>query len=74
MIEVLRLSELPSLRVDVACEPCGRRGSYSVARQFERLGNLSMPDFLTVVTADCKHRSGLGANRCGAYIPQLAKR
>ena len=74
-----RLSQYPLGRLRVACDHCGRRGSYSVARLRERYGaKIGLGDLLRLLTASCKWQRRPGERgprqyepRCLAYLPDL---
>ncbi len=40
------LSDLRNPTLSIVCEPCGRRGAYSVARLMERHGDAKLTDLL----------------------------
>jgi hypothetical protein len=53
---------VPTLSIE--CEPCGRRGRYSVARLIEQYGDAKLPELLQVL-ADCpKAKSQSFRDRC----------
>jgi hypothetical protein len=54
------LAELRRGRVVVACDRCGRRGDYSVAKLRRERGAQSTADFLAELTADCPLRPTFG--------------
>ncbi len=63
----LLLSDLAADRLGVACERCGRRGSYSVARLMRERGDVRLTDFLDELTAGCPRQKAFGLHdRCGA--------
>jgi hypothetical protein len=54
----------------IACEPCGRRGRYSVRRLMTEHGDAKLTDLLTTL-ADCpKARSVSAHDRCRAVYGQ----
>jgi hypothetical protein len=58
------LSDFRVPTLSVECEPCGRRGRYSVARLMEQYGDAKLPELLYVL-ADCpKARSQSVYDRC----------
>jgi hypothetical protein len=66
------LSDLRNPMLSIVCEPCGRRGSYSVARLMERHGDARLTDLLHTL-ADCqKARSTSVYDRCKAVFEGLA--
>ena len=55
---------VPSLSIE--CEPCGRRGRYTIAKLMEQYGDAKLPELLYVL-ADCpKARSQSIYDRCKA--------
>ena len=55
MSALLRLSQYPHARLTIACEPCGRRGRWSVARLAERHGaDVTLHELLSLLTQGCK--------------------
>ena len=67
------LGKLDVLRV--ACDKCGRKGRYAVARLIERRGrDAKLVDFLAEVTADCvKKQAGNMRDQCAACCPDLPR-
>ena len=62
----LTLSDIKAPTLSIICEPCGRRGRYSVARLLEKHGDAKLTDLL-VTLADCqKARSASIHERCKA--------
>ena len=60
------LADLRSPTLTIVCEPCGRRGRYSVARLLAQHGDAKLPDLLATL-ADCKRaRDGGIYDRCKA--------
>ena len=59
----------------VACDKCGRKGRYSVARLIERHGrDAKVLDLLAEITADCpKKQAGNMSDQCAARCPDLPK-
>ena len=61
------LSGLRSPALSIVCEPCGRRGTYNVARLVEQHGDAKLTDLLHIL-ADSRRRAQLasmtGARRC----------
>ena len=67
----LTLSDLRSPTLSIICEPCSRRGSYSVARLMDEHGDAKLTDLLLTL-ADCqKARSTSIHDRCKAVYEQL---
>ena len=60
----LTLSDVLSPTLSIVCEPCNRRGRYSVARLVEEHGDAKLTDLLQTL-ADCpKARSASIHDRC----------
>jgi hypothetical protein len=59
----------------VACDKCGRKGRYAVARLIEQRGReAKVLDFLAEITGDCpKKQTGNMNDQCAARCPDLAK-
>jgi hypothetical protein len=67
----LILSDLRQPALSIVCEPCGRRGRYSVAKLMEQHGDAKLTDLLLTL-ADCpKARSASIHDRCKAVFGQL---
>jgi len=67
----LVLSDLRQPTLSIVCEPCGRRGRYSVARLMEEHGDAKLTDLLQTL-ADCqKARSASIHDRCKAVYEGL---
>ena len=62
------LSGLRSPALSIVCEPCGRRGTYNVARLMEQHGDAKLTDLLQTLANCPKARAQLasmtGARRC----------
>jgi hypothetical protein len=68
----LILSDLRSPTLSIVCEPCGRRGRYTVAKLIEEHGDAKLTDLLATL-ADCsKARSVSVHDQCRAVYEQLA--
>jgi hypothetical protein len=66
----LTLSDVREPTLSIACEPCGRRGTYNVARLIERHGDAKLTDLLQTL-ADCpKARSASIHDRWKAVFGQ----
>ena len=66
----LVLSDLRQPTLSIVCEPCGRRGRYSVAKLMERHGDAKLTDLL-LTRANCqKARSASIHDRCKAVYGQ----
>ena len=65
------LSDLRNPTLSIVCEPCGRRGTYNVARLVEQHGDAKLTDLLQTL-ADCpKARSASSHDRCKAMFQGL---
>jgi hypothetical protein len=53
----LTLSVVRSPALSIVCEPCGRRGRYSVAKLTEQHGDAKLTDLLQALAACPKTRS-----------------
>jgi hypothetical protein len=51
------LSDLRQSTLSIVCEPCGRRGRYSVAKLMEQHGDAKLTDLLVTLAACPKARS-----------------
>ena len=54
----------------IVCEPCGRRGRYSVARLMEQHGDAKLTDLLQTLANCPKARSASIHDRCKAVFGQ----
>jgi hypothetical protein len=68
----LVLSDVRSPALIVACEPCGRLGTYNVARLMERHGDAKLTDLLLTLANCPKARSASIHDRCKAVLERLA--
>ena len=66
------LSDLRSPTLSIVCEPCGRRGTYNVARLMERHGDAKLPDLLQTLANCAKARSVSIHDRCKVVFEGLA--
>jgi hypothetical protein len=67
----LTLADVSGPTLGIVCEPCGRRGRYSVAKLMEEHGDAKLTDLL-VTLADCqKARSASIHDRCKAVYEGL---
>ena len=59
----------------VACDKCGRKGRYPVARLIEQRGrDAKVIDWRDEITADCpKKQAGNMSDQCAAQCPDLPK-
>jgi hypothetical protein len=63
------LSDLREPRLTLACEPCGRRGVYSVERLYDKHGDAHLPDLLNLLSAACpKRMANSMTDRCKAMF------
>jgi hypothetical protein len=54
----------------VACDKCGRKGRYALARLIEQRGpEARMTDFLAEITANCPKKQAASRKRRGAEAP-----
>jgi hypothetical protein len=67
----LVLSDLRQPTLSIVCEPCGRRGRYSVAKLMEQHGDAKLTDLLLTLAACPKARSASIRDRCKAVYGQL---
>jgi hypothetical protein len=63
------------LVLKVACDKCGRKGRYAVARLIEQRGrDAKAVDFLAEITADCpKKQAGNMSDQSAARCPDLPR-
>ena len=64
------LSDLRQPTLSIVCEPCGRRGRYSVAKLTEQHGDAKLTDLLLTLAACPKARSAGIHDRCKAVYGQ----
>ena len=60
------LSDLRNPTLSIVCEPCGRRGTYNVARLMEQHGDAKLTDLLQTLANCPKARSASIHDRCKA--------
>jgi hypothetical protein len=60
------------LGTPIVCEPCGRRGRYSVGRLMESHGDAKLTDLLQTLANCPKARSASIHDRCKAVFEGLA--
>ena len=65
------LSDVLRPTLSIVCEPCGRRGTYNVARLMERHGDAKLTDLLQTLANCPKTRSASIHDRCKAVFEQL---
>ena len=64
MRDYLTLADLLTETLSIECEPCGRRGRYSVAKLMEQYGDVKLPD-LRHILANCPKAQSQSINdRC----------
>jgi hypothetical protein len=60
-------------RLKIQCEPCRRRGDYSVARLVARFGSeIRLPDLLSALSAECPERQKF-QGRCFAVYAEESR-
>ena len=67
----LVLSDVRRPALSIVCEPCGRRGTYSVARLMERHGDAKLTDLLQTLANRPKAHSVSVHDRCKVVFEQL---
>jgi hypothetical protein len=67
----LVLSDLRQPTLSIVCEPCGRRGRYSVAKLMEQHGDAKLTDLLQELAACQKATSASVHDPCKAVYEQL---
>jgi hypothetical protein len=67
----LVLSDLRQPTLSIVCEPCARRGHYSVAKLMAEHGDAKLTDLLLTLAACPKARSASIHDRCKAVYEQL---
>ena len=67
----LVLSDLRQPTLSIVCEPCGRRGRYSVAKLMEEHGDAKLTDLLRTLANCPKAQSASIHDRCKAVYGQL---
>jgi hypothetical protein len=67
----LVLSDLRQPTLSIVCEPCGRRGRYSVVKLMAEHGDAKLTDLLQVLANCQKARSASIHDRCKAVYGQL---
>jgi hypothetical protein len=66
----LILSDVRNPTLSIVCEPCGRRGTYGVARLMEQHGDAKLTDLLLTLANCPKARSASIHDRCKAVFGQ----
>jgi hypothetical protein len=66
----IRPSDLREQTLSIVCEPCGRRGTYSVERLMELRGDAKLTDLLQTLANCPKARSASVHDRCKAMFGQ----
>jgi hypothetical protein len=68
----LSLTEYPAAMVRLQCSKCGRSGQYRKAALIEKYGrDVSLPDLLHMIGANCPKIDALGNDPCGAHYRDL---
>jgi hypothetical protein len=67
----LVLADVRSPTLSIVCEPCGRRGRYSVAKLMEQHGDAKPTDLLHTLAECPKARSTSIHDRCKAVYSGL---
>jgi hypothetical protein len=67
----LTLADLRAPKLTIVCEPCGRHGTYNVARLVEQHGDAKLTDLLQTLANCPKARSAIH-DRCKAVFEGLA--
>ena len=70
----LILSDLRGPKLTIVCEPCRRRGRYSVERLTAKDGDAKMTDLLTTLANCPRAKSASIYDRCRAVYEGLAAR
>jgi hypothetical protein len=66
----LTLSDVRDPALSIVCEPCGRRGTYNVARLMEQHGDAKLTDLLQTLANCPKAHSARIHDRCKAVFGQ----
>ena len=66
------LSDVRDPALSIVCEPCGRRGTYNVARLMELHGDAKLTDLLQTLANCPKVRSASVHDRCRAVFDRLS--
>jgi hypothetical protein len=66
------LSDVLRPTLSIVCDPCGRHGTYSVARLMERHGDARLTDLLQTLANCPKARSASIYDRCKAVFERLS--
>jgi hypothetical protein len=67
------LADLRSPTLTIVCEPCGRRGRYSVARLLAQHGDAKLPDLLETLADSKRARDGGIYDRCKAVYDEASR-
>ena len=67
----LTLTDVRAPTLSLVCEPCGRRGRYSVAKLMEEHGDAKLTDLLQTLAACPNAHSASIHARCKAVYGQL---
>ena len=70
-----KIGSFPTDPIEIECKECDRYGRYSKATLIEKYGDdVLLPDLLAAISKDCKKRSSLIPQACGASYPELVRR
>jgi hypothetical protein len=69
--DALVLSDLRQPTLSIVCEPCGRRGRYSVVKLMAEHGDAKLTDLLQVLAECPKARAASIHDQCKAVYGQL---
>jgi hypothetical protein len=72
--DAFTLSDVLEPTLTIACQPCGRRGRYSVARQMKKYGDAKILYLLPELTKCPKAESANIYDRCKARYEGLTTR
>ena len=67
----LTLSDVRRPTLSIICQPCGRHGTYNVARLMELHGDAKLTDLLQTIANCPKARSAAIHDRCRAVFGHL---
>ena len=67
----LTLSDVLSPTLSIVCEPCNRRGRFSVARLVEEHGDAKLTELIVTLTNCPKARSAIVDARCKAVYEKV---
>lgn len=65
----LTLSDIREATLTIVCEPCNRRGVYSVRRLINKHADAMLPHLVTLLSRDCPKRASFSIyDQCRARI------